>query len=158
MTGRAPRRVFRAVAAVFFVGASCALGSVAAASTTLKPPVISEHFTLLPCNKNTTLGMEGCAEAKLLHADKRLNEQVAIIFGLSHATTQKRDVVNAENVWFTYRGADCLSFAAAFEGGTIAPVVYANCEVQDDVARSTDLHSLFVELTEGDSMNIPPWP
>jgi uncharacterized protein YecT (DUF1311 family) len=107
---------------------------------------------------NTTVGMEGCAEAKLLRADKRLNDQVAIIFDLSHTTAQKRDFVNAENFWFTYRGADCQSFAATFEGGTIAPVVFANCEVQDDLSRSADLHSLFDELTEGDNMNIPPWP
>jgi uncharacterized protein YecT (DUF1311 family) len=141
-----------------FLAASCALGSTADAAATLKPPVIPERFTPLPCNMNTTIGMEGCAESKLLRDDKLLNEQVVIIFDLFHGTSQKRDFVNAENFWLTYRGADCQSFAEVFEGGSIAPVEYANCEVHDDTSRSADLHSLFTELTEGDNTNIPPWP
>jgi uncharacterized protein YecT (DUF1311 family) len=141
-----------------FLGASCVLGSVAGAITTVKPPVISEHFTLLPCNKNTTLGMEGCAEVQLLRADKRLNQQVAIIFDLFRAKGQKLEFVKAENSWFTYRGEDCESFSDIFQGGSIAPVDYANCEAQDDMARSTDLHSFYEELTQGDNTNLPPWP
>jgi uncharacterized protein YecT (DUF1311 family) len=101
--------------------------------------------------------MEGCAEAQLLRADKRLNEQVAIVFHRFPTTGQKRDFVTAETSWFNYRGDDCQSFSDIFEGGTIAPVDYAECEVQDDVTRSTDLHLFFEELTQG-STNIPTWP
>jgi uncharacterized protein YecT (DUF1311 family) len=140
------------------LGASCALGSVAGAAATVKPPMISEHFTLLPCNKNTTLGMEGCAEAQLLRADKRLNQQVTIVFELFRTKGQKLEFVKAENSWFTYRGEDCQSFSDIFEGGSLAPVDYANCEVQDDMARSTDLHSFYEEQTQANNTNVPPWP
>ena len=85
-------------AAVLFLAVTLLAGSIAQASTTLKPPVIAEHFTPLPCHKNTTLGMEGCAEAHLLAADARLNGQVAIIFDLFRTKEQKRDFVNAENL------------------------------------------------------------
>ena len=128
------------------------------AAKTLKPPVISEHFTPLPCDKYTTLGMEGCAEAQLLRADKRLNEQVAIIFDLFRTNSQKLEFVTAETSWFAFRGKDCQSFSDIFEGGSLAPVDYADCEVHDDTARSTDLHAFFEELTQGDNYNIPPWP
>jgi uncharacterized protein YecT (DUF1311 family) len=143
---------------VSLVGSSWALGSAAGATTPLKPPVINEHFTLLPCNKKTTLGVEGCAEAQLLRADKQLNQQVAIIFGLFRSKSQKLQFVIAETSWFSYRGNDCKSFSDIVEGGSLAPVDYADCEAQDDAARSTDLHSFYVELTQGDNSNIPPWP
>ncbi len=123
-----------------------------------KAPVITEHFTLLPCHKNTTLGLEGCAEAQLLRADKRLNQQVAIIFELFHTSALKLEFVKSETTWFSYRGEDCQSFSDIFEGGSIAPVDFANCETRDDVTRSTDLHSFFVELTQGGTTNVPPWP
>lgn len=140
-----------------FVGA-CALASAAGATTSLKPPVITEHFTRLPCNKNTTIGMEGCAEGQLLRADQRLNQQVAIVFGLFRTKSQKLEFVKAEHAWFTYRGNDCQSLSDIYEGGTLAPVAFANCEVQDDLARSTDLHTFFEQLTQGNNTKIPPWP
>ena len=133
-------------------------GSAALAATKLAPPVITEHFTTLPCNKNTTIGMEGCAERLLLAADHRLNDQVVIVFGLFHSKGQKATFVAAETSWFTYRGTDCQSYAAIFEGGSIAPVAYANCEVQVDKSRSQDLHSFYEELTQGQGSNVPAWP
>jgi uncharacterized protein YecT (DUF1311 family) len=155
---RIARRLCRVAAIVSFVGASGALGSAAGAASAPKPPVISENFTPLPCHKNTTLGMEGCAEAQLLQADKRLNRQVAIIFELFRTNSQKRQFVTAETSWFAFRGKDCQSFSDIFEGGSLVPVDYADCEVRDDTARSTDLHSFYGELTQGDSMNVPTWP
>jgi uncharacterized protein YecT (DUF1311 family) len=158
VTTLSARRVLRVATIVIVTASSCLLGSAAVGATTLKAPVITERFTPLPCHMNTTIGMEGCAEAKILRDDKRLNEQVAIIFGLLHGTNQKLDFINAETLWLKYRGADCQSFANVFAGGSFAPVAYANCDVQDDVWRSADLHSLFRGLTEGDGANVPTWP
>jgi uncharacterized protein YecT (DUF1311 family) len=152
------RRAVRFVAATAIVMLSCLVGNAALATTKLRPPVITEHFTRLPCNKNTTLGMEGCAELQLLSADRRLNEEVAIVFELYRTNGQKLDFVKAEKLWFTYRGSDCQSFAAIFGGGSIAPVDYAECEVHDNQLRSTDLHSFYDELTQDDNTNLPTWP
>jgi uncharacterized protein YecT (DUF1311 family) len=136
---------------------SCLVNGAAFASTTLTPPVITEHFTRLPCNKNTTIGMEGCAESQLLALDRRLNEEVALIFSQLSTTRQQRDFNAAENAWLAYRGTDCQSFAAVYEGGSFAPVEYAQCEVHDDQLRSSDLHSLFEHLPLGNE-NPPGWP
>ncbi|MCU1363033.1 MAG: hypothetical protein JWM55_861 [Acidimicrobiaceae bacterium] len=149
------RRILIAALALF--GAST-LGSIALAATTPKPPFITEHFTRLPCNKNTTIGLEGCAEDHLLKADARLNQQVATVFELFRTHAQKLEFVTAETSWFAFRKDDCRSLAAIYEGGSIAPLAYAECEVRDDVARSADLHSFYVELTQGDNVNVPPWP
>jgi uncharacterized protein YecT (DUF1311 family) len=137
---------------------SCLAPSAALATTKLRPPVITEDFTPLPCHKNTTLGMEGCAESRLLSADQRLNEQVAVVFELYRTDGEKLDFVKAEKLWFTYRVSDCQSFAAIFEGGSIAPLDYAECEVHDDQSRGADLHSFYDELTQGNNTNIPTWP
>lgn len=139
------------------LAASCVAVRTARAASALQPPVITEHFTRLPCHQNTTIGLEGCAEGQLLRADKRLNEQVALVFDLFPTTKQRRQFVKAETSWFSYRGADCQSFSDVVSGGSLAPVDYAECATRDDQARSSDLHSFFKELAQG-RLNAPTWP
>lgn len=131
--------------------------SHASSAAALTPPVISEPFTPLPCQRSTTLGLEGCAEGQLLSADRRINEQVKLLFRLIPTSSQKASFVAVEGQWLAYRKADCSTVSAIFQGGTIAPVEYALCEVRDDEARSTDLHSYFELLEEGRG-DAPRWP
>lgn len=142
------------VCGMTLAGAGFAATSSAAVLT---PPEITEPFTPLPCHHGTTLGLEGCAEGQLLSADRRINEQVKLLFSVIATTQQKRSFVAVEQEWLTYRKADCSTVSAVFQGGTIAPVEYALCEVRDDEARSTDLHSYFGLLEEGRG-NVPRWP
>jgi uncharacterized protein YecT (DUF1311 family) len=142
------------VCGLTLAGAGFAAASSAAA---LSPPVITEPFTPLPCHHGTTLGLEGCAEGQLLSADRRINEQVKLLFNVIATTQQKRSFVTVEKEWLTYRKADCSTVSAVFQGGTIAPVEYALCEVRDDEARSADLHSYFGLLEEGRG-DVPTWP
>jgi len=128
----------------------------AADSPRLSPPVITENFTPLPCHHTTTIGLEGCAEGQLLSTDRRLNEQVKLLFTLMPTDDRKVSFDSVERAWLAYRKADCSTVTAAFQGGTIAPVDYALCEVRDNVARSADLHSLFELMEEGNSG--PRWP
>lgn len=131
-----------------------------ASSTTtvrLKPPVITESFTHLPCEKNTTIGQEGCAEAQLLRADRRINREVSLMFTLLSTGSQKRAFIKAESAWLTYRGADCSSVADVYQGGSLEPVQYALCEISDDEAKSTSLQSFFTLLEQGRS-SAPAWP
>jgi uncharacterized protein YecT (DUF1311 family) len=144
------------MATASIMGESCLVGGAAFAAKS-KPPVITEHFTRLPCNKDTTIGMEGCAETQLLELDRRVNEEVALIFSQMPTRAQKLDFSAAENAWFAYRGSDCQSFAAIYENGTFGPVEYALCEVRNDQLRSSDLHSLYDQLHQG-SENPPGWP
>jgi uncharacterized protein YecT (DUF1311 family) len=131
--------------------------SGASGVATLTPPVITEPFTPLPCHHGTTLGLEGCAEGQLLSTDRRINEQVKLLFDVIPTARQKRDFVAVEKEWLTYRKADCSTVSAIFQGGTIEPVEYALCEVRDDEARSADLHSYFDLLEEGRG-DVPTWP
>ena len=131
--------------------------SHASSAAPLTPPVITEPFTPLPCHHSTTLGLEGCAEGQLLAADHRIDEQVKLLFGVIPAASQKGIFVAVEHEWLAYRKADCSTVSAVFQGGTIAPVEYALCEVRDDEARSADLHSYF-ELLEDGRGDTPKWP
>ncbi|MGA7835732.1 MAG: lysozyme inhibitor LprI family protein [Acidimicrobiales bacterium] len=127
-----------------------------ALGTSPKAPVIREPFTPLPCRHDTTIGLEGCAEGQLLAADRRLNDQVQVVLVAIATMHQRRQFVTVEAQWLTYRTSDCTNVAATFEGGTIQPVEYALCELRDDEARSSDLHSFFSLLEEGRSG--PAWP
>lgn len=131
--------------------------SIASSAGTLAPPVITEPFTPLPCQRSTTLGLEGCAEGQLTTADRSINEQVNVLFHVIATARQRSSFVAVEAEWLKYRKADCTTVSAAFQGGTIAPVEYALCEVRDDEARSADLHSYFRLLEEGRG-GAPTWP
>jgi uncharacterized protein YecT (DUF1311 family) len=114
---------------------------VRTASSTLVLPVLKENFTLLSCNKNTTIGMEGCAEHRIVTLDKRINTLRHDVFHLldHHAG---RDFILAENDWFTYRQALCTSESDVNEGGSLEPVDFAQCLVRLDAQHVSELTAL----------------
>jgi len=126
-------------------------------SRALKPPVIKESFTHLTCSQGSTLGLEGCAEAHLLGADRRVDEEVRLLFNVMTSKNQRRKFVAAEDVWLVSRTADCQSESSVYQGGTFAPVEYGLCEVSEDQARSVMLHSYFNLLEQG-TVPVPAWP
>ncbi len=73
----------------------------AAASPPLKPPVIHEKFTPLPCPKTpkTTVDLEGCAEKAILTTDRAINAKVKTIFGLLRARAARQSFVTSELAW-----------------------------------------------------------
>jgi uncharacterized protein YecT (DUF1311 family) len=109
----------------------------------MKPPVITESFTLLPCNKGSTIGTEGCEEHQLVTADKRIDREVSVLFALLHDDAARSRLVRAETAWFAYRQADSASQADIYEGGSESAVVAVLCATNDDKARSTDLYGFF---------------
>jgi len=122
----------------------------------LRPPVITEAFTLLPCSQKNNIGIEGCAEHQAITADKRIDSQLALLFTILDER-QKRTLVRAERAWLTYRRADCGSTAALFYGGSVAPVEFGSCLVSDDHEYSAHLHAYF-DLLEQGSDSAPIWP
>jgi uncharacterized protein YecT (DUF1311 family) len=128
-----------------------------AAIATANPPVITEVFKpVLPCNANTTVGMEGCGEHKVLSADRQLNADVKVIFNLTSASS-RQDFVVAQAKWLAYRTADCQSQSDVYHGGTEQPVVYVYCLAADDGARRQDLKGFFRALTQG-LTTVPRFP
>jgi uncharacterized protein YecT (DUF1311 family) len=101
--------------------------------------------------------MEGCAEARLRKGDALLNREVHLLFTLLSTKSQQRSFVKAEKAWIAFRTADCQSTADVYEGGSFEPVAYGQCEVSDDLARSSGLHSYFLTLEQGSSP-VPTWP
>jgi uncharacterized protein YecT (DUF1311 family) len=98
----------------------------------LAPPVIKEEFTPLPCPKSraareTTIGLEGCAEQKILRTDARIDARARVIFRLLRDTTAKRRFAAAERAWLAYRRASCTSVADVYRGGSAQPVAFADC-------------------------------
>jgi uncharacterized protein YecT (DUF1311 family) len=130
---------------------------VRAGSAATRPPVIHEPFTLLPCDKSTTIGMEGCYEHQIVAADHRIDRETAVIFGLLGTESARRQLAGAESAWLAYRAADCTNQSDAYEGGSEAPVAYAACLVRADRARTADLKTFYGALAQGRS-DVPAFP
>jgi uncharacterized protein YecT (DUF1311 family) len=144
------------------VGISSAAGAptdhAVGGGTGTAPPVITENFEpVLPCNPNTTVGMEGCGEHRVIAADTVLNADVKVIFTLLKGGDARRDFVSAQATWLAYRNADCKSRSDVYSGGSEQPVLYVDCLAGDDAARRKGLKGFFALLTQGRE-NVPKFP
>lgn len=152
------RILFIAIVAVLLVGAfflgrdssrrSSAPTTVATTSTSPHVPVLHEPFTLLACNQLTTIGLEGCAEHQILHYDGLINHQREQLVATLRTAAARDAFINAEVNWTRYRSNFCSSEASADSGGTLYPVVYANCEVNSDQRHLTALHELASQFAQ----------
>lgn len=132
-------------------------GRTASGGGGLKAPVVVDNFKpVLACNPNTTVGQEGCAEHKVLSADKQLSADIRLIFGLLGAQG-KRDFINAQRSWAIYRHDDCLSQSDVYLGGTEQPVVYGTCLYADDLSRRQDLKGFYAVMVQ-DRASRPRFP
>jgi uncharacterized protein YecT (DUF1311 family) len=108
----------------------------------LAAPVVRESFTLLACSKDSTIGLEGCAEHHILALDATVNSLRHEIFEHLHDNTARKDFIVAEGDWFTYRQVTCTSESDVNQGGSLVPVDFADCVIQLDRQHITDLTSL----------------
>ena len=109
-------------------------------------PRLAEGFTLLACAGTTTLGLEGCAEHRILTLDRRIATAQRGVMRLLRTTGARERFVRAEGDWVTYRHSTCLSDADVVAGGSLAPVDYANCLVgldQQHLARLVALRASY---------------
>jgi uncharacterized protein YecT (DUF1311 family) len=134
-----------AVAAAASIAATQAGGKAPAHAARLKPLVIQETFTPLPCSgapgHRSTLQMEGCAEKQILKTDIQVDLLAAEIFPILPDDRARRDFNAAERAWLSYRKADCFSMSDVFEGGTEAGVLDAQCVASRNAQRVKDLRS-----------------
>ena len=125
------------------VALALALVGSAAAPRALGTPVISEGFTLLPCTANkTTIGLEGCAEYRIVRSDRAINRRARTIFFLlrrGNSSAAQLRFVRGERAWLRYRRALCASRSDLYEGGSAAGVVFAECEVAKNMAHLREL-------------------
>jgi uncharacterized protein YecT (DUF1311 family) len=106
-------------------------GATSAHGAALKPPVIHETFTPLPCGgtptNRTTVQQEGCAEQQILRTDITINSLNKAIFAKLPGDATRRRFIAAHRAWLRYRHAYCLSLSDVFQGGSQAPVLDAQC-------------------------------
>jgi uncharacterized protein YecT (DUF1311 family) len=127
-----------ALAALLFLGI---VASVAQAAAVLKPPVIHEPFTPLPCpaHPETTLAEEGCSERVILVGDRAINGEAKVIFGLLGSPGARQAFVQGERAWLSYRRTSCSAEASAYAGGSFQPVAYASCTIARNRTHLADL-------------------
>jgi uncharacterized protein YecT (DUF1311 family) len=151
------RKMLSPTAAALAVTAAAPIAVTQAGATTpahaarLKPVVIHESLTPLPCSgtpgHRTTLQTEGCAEKQILKSDAQLNQLAAAIFPLLGDDRARRDFNAAQRAWLGYRRADCLSMSDLFEGGTEGGALDAQCVASRNTQRLKDLRSFHGDLT-----------
>jgi uncharacterized protein YecT (DUF1311 family) len=136
--------------AIQLVAAACAFGVIAAVASghadsvrpaKLAAPVIREQFTPLPCPKHaqSTLELEGCAELRIVRADKQIDRVVSALFSLLPNDTARSRLAAAQRAWLAYRRADCASMSDKYQGGTFAGVAAAYCTGDRSAQRLKDL-------------------
>jgi uncharacterized protein YecT (DUF1311 family) len=110
-------------------------------------PIIRESFTPLACPadpaaRQTTLGAEGCTEARILRTDAALNRRIETIFHLLPDRTAKAKFISAESAWLVYRKKACTNVADKYRGGSAQPVLFADCVVARNRAHLGELRAL----------------
>jgi uncharacterized protein YecT (DUF1311 family) len=137
------RGLLLSVAAVAF------LAPIALASQRLRPPVIHETFTALPCPRHpqTTVALEGCAEKVILVTDRRINTRVARIFRLLRAGQPRVDFVASEQAWLRYRRRSCEAEGSFYAGGSMQPLANAECVGDRNRSHLSDLAKLLKVLS-----------
>jgi uncharacterized protein YecT (DUF1311 family) len=131
----------RIILVSLLVGGAVALP--AQAGGVLKPPVIREPFTPLPCpaHPKTSLAMEGCFEKSILASDRAIDAQAKMIFGHLLPAARSR-FVQSEGLWLRHRRSSCLTEASRYQGGSFQPVAFASCEVSRNRSHLKDLAEL----------------
>ena len=142
-------------------GASAAVRSpatVTAPATAPEPPAIPEPWNPpFPCNQQSNLGIQGCAERTVDSLDHRIQAEVKVLFGALYDNASRRDLITAQVAWLAYRKADCASQSDEYEGGSEQPVEYILCFAVDDQSRITDLKGFYEDLEAG-RKDVPKFP
>jgi uncharacterized protein YecT (DUF1311 family) len=81
-----------------------------------------------PCaNAMTQHEMNQCAGVRYTKADERLNRMYAKLMASFHDEEKKQTLRTIEKAWLHYRDLHCEAARKEYEGGSIVPLIYANC-------------------------------
>ncbi|MHB1210283.1 MAG: lysozyme inhibitor LprI family protein [Acidimicrobiales bacterium] len=116
-------------------------------TTVITVPILRENFTLLACSQSNTLGLEGCAEHQIVALDAQINSLRRRVYSSLAFVGARRNFVNGEVSWTSYRSSLCLSESSVYQGGSLAPVAYANCLVSSDRRHLSALQQFVQELS-----------
>ena len=89
-------------------------------------------------NPQTQREMNICASIAYQNADRKLNQVYRqLLPKLSAARKQK--LISAQQAWIKFRDSSCEFERSAFEGGSIAPMIYGFCLADVTEQRTKDL-------------------
>jgi uncharacterized protein YecT (DUF1311 family) len=99
-----------------------------------------------PCaNAQTTADMDACAGKEYKKADAALNKTYREVSANLDDPGYKEALKKAQQVWITFRDANCEMKSYINKGGTIYPIVYTNCLTEMTSRRTKELHELVEE-------------
>jgi uncharacterized protein YecT (DUF1311 family) len=128
------------------LAALAVIPATATAAGQLKPPVVKEKFTPLPCkgtpSHRTTIEMLGCAERQILASDKTINRLNQRVFETLTTNRAKARFISSNTSWVSFRGSWCATAGARFAGGTEQPVLVATCTASLNTEHVNDLQLL----------------
>ncbi|MBD2456287.1 lysozyme inhibitor LprI family protein [Nostoc sp. FACHB-87] len=79
------------------------------------------------CNDpQTQLEINICSQLSYQNADKKLNQVYKQLLPKLSKTRQQK-LIAAQLAWIKFRDASCEFERSAYEGGSIAPAIYAGC-------------------------------
>ncbi|MEO5865759.1 MAG: lysozyme inhibitor LprI family protein [Sphingomonas sp.] len=108
-------------------------------------PRIDHRYTArwTACQKHASVTRENaaCFEAEFVRQDAVLN-QVWKRTIARLPTVSRRPLLAAQRQWIAARDPFCRSFSDGFGQGTIAPVAYSNCRVEQTIRRTIWLEQL----------------
>ena len=89
-------------------------------------------------NPQTQSEMNICASIAYQNADRKLNQVYRqLLPKLSAARKQK--LITAQQAWIKFRDSSCEFERSAYEGGSLAPMIYGNCLAAVTEQRTKDL-------------------
>jgi uncharacterized protein YecT (DUF1311 family) len=105
------------------------------------------------CSQQSQYQLDGCAWNALNAANKKINAEVLFLMKQEGTVPGvARAIVASEKVWMNYVNVACSAIDAEFKGGSILPMVDAECRAAVDANHSRDLYRLW------QTMNAEPGP
>lgn len=135
------------------IGPLMALSLPLVLSGVLAPPAAAQDCP----GDGTQLALNECAGKALAAADAALDKRVAAIHArLKDQPERAEKLEAAQKAWTAYREAECGFAASGVEGGSIYPLIAAQC--QAELARTrTEALDRYLHCEEGDTTcPVPP--
>jgi uncharacterized protein YecT (DUF1311 family) len=89
-------------------------------------------------NPQTQSEMNICASIAYQNADRKLNQVYRQLLPKLSAS-RKQKLISAQQAWIKFRDSSCEFETSAYEGGSIAPMIYSNCLAAVTEQRTKDL-------------------
>jgi len=102
------------------------------------------------CPDQTQRGLDECAGASFKRADAALNRAYKeIVHRLKDDAAKTKLLVQAQKAWLNWRDAECAFSSSGVQGGSIYPMIVAQCQEKQTRARMKDLRG-YLTCAEGD--------